>query len=259
MASELGPRVRINQEHADELWFLKVCDSREDASILGGVLRGRVRPADGAVPRRRAEPRDGRGAARAALRHARHRIARQGAHGRLRPPPRVPARWPGGGRRRADAEPDDVRRRAANRLRIDHHRCSGARTGRRSPSGSKPPGCRCVRASTRALRFETMRKDYVEAVELARPRGRCRRPDHQPARTDRRSVWSFMPLAHLRQGMTVLVEDGDAEPRAQSGSLGSTPLSTTGRCTTSRSTARTPLWRTMSACRTASTSSGVRT
>jgi DNA helicase-2/ATP-dependent DNA helicase PcrA len=28
-----GPRVRINQEQADELWFLNICDSREDASM----------------------------------------------------------------------------------------------------------------------------------------------------------------------------------------------------------------------------------
>ena len=35
---EPGPRVRINQEHADELWFLKVCDSREDASMWESFL-----------------------------------------------------------------------------------------------------------------------------------------------------------------------------------------------------------------------------
>ena len=35
---ELGPRVRVNQEHADDLWILRVCDTRADASYWEALI-----------------------------------------------------------------------------------------------------------------------------------------------------------------------------------------------------------------------------
>jgi DNA helicase-2/ATP-dependent DNA helicase PcrA len=94
---------------------------------------------------------------------------------------------------------------------VDHHRvqwCSNRPEIAERLAMAGLPVRQCKSAS---LRFETMRKDYVEAVELAR-----RAADAGGLNIRRRAqigdrVWSFTPLAHLRPGMSVLVVDDSGE------------------------------------------------
>ena len=57
---EQGIRVRINQEHADRAWVLRVCDTRAEAAYYEAFYAADLRPTDCALPRVGSQPRDGR-------------------------------------------------------------------------------------------------------------------------------------------------------------------------------------------------------
>jgi DNA helicase II / ATP-dependent DNA helicase PcrA len=66
-----------------------------------------------------------------------------------------------------------------------------------------------------AYRLETSRKDYREAVALARAVADAGGLDIQRRARVGDRIWSFLPLSHLHRGMTVLVEGEDGlEPAA---------------------------------------------
>lgn len=205
---ELGPRVRVNQEHADALWLLRVCETRADAAYWEALYA-----AEYGLP--------------TALFHGQGRRLAMGDEqlvqlfdvldtetrakelmADLDLHPDFPHIRPNGGGRRQTLNLSMFggERRTAG---IDHHRvqwCSNrADVAERLANAGLP-----VRASKHAsLRFETMRKDYVEAVALARTAA-----DAGGLHINRRAqigdrVWAFTPLSHLRPGMTVLVDDGD--------------------------------------------------
>jgi DNA helicase-2/ATP-dependent DNA helicase PcrA len=203
---ELGPRVRVDQERADALWIVRVCASRAEASywealfaaeyglptmVFHGTGR-RLTMGDDQI-RRLFEVLD-------TERRAKELMGDLDLH------PEFPHIRPGGGGRRQTLNLSMFggERRTAG---IDHHRvqwCSNrADVADRLIAAGLP-----VRPSKHAsMRFETMRKSYVEAVELAR-----RAADAGGLVINRRAqigdrVWSFMPLSHLRVGMTVLVDD----------------------------------------------------
>jgi DNA helicase-2/ATP-dependent DNA helicase PcrA len=205
---ELGPRVRVNQEHADALWILRTCDTRAEASywealyaaqyglptaLFHGLGRN-LAMGDGQIERLfEALDTDSR---------AKDLMEDLDLHLEF------PHVRPGGGGRRQTLNLSMFggERRTAG---VDHHRvqwCSNrADVAERLIRAGLP-----VRPSKhQSLRFETMRKDYADAVDLAR---------HAAAAggllINRRAqigdrVWAFTPLSHLRVGMTVLVDDGD--------------------------------------------------
>ena len=203
----LGPRVRINQERADALWFLRVCDSRADAAYWEAFLaaehglptalfhgQGRnLAMGDGHLVRLFADL-DTDIRAKALM----ESLDLHAEFPHVRPN--------GGGRRQTlNLSMFGGERRTVG---VSHHRvqwCSNRLDVAERLAGAGLP----VRPSKHAsLRFETMRRDYVDAVALAR-----RAADAGGLHISRRAqigdrVWSFMPLSHLRVGMTVLVDDG---------------------------------------------------
>ena len=85
--------------------------------------------------------------------------------------------------------------------------CSGRRTGPTSPSGCEPAAARSA-GQAGSVRYETARKDYREALALARRVAAAGGLDIRRRAVDRATIYDFMPLAHLRPGMAVLVERG---------------------------------------------------
>jgi DNA helicase-2/ATP-dependent DNA helicase PcrA len=210
----LGPRMRVNQEHADALWILQLCDSRAEASCweaffaaeyglptalfhgLGGNLamdeehRERLFDMLDTGPRAKALMED-------------YDLHIEFPHVR-----------PGGGGRRQTLNLSMFggERRTAG---VDHHRVQWCSNRPEIAERLMAAGLPVRPSKHKSLRFETMRKDYVEAVALAR-----RAADAGGLVINRRAqigdrVWSFMPLSHLRQGMTLLVEDGEGGLRPE--------------------------------------------
>ncbi|MEQ1787945.1 MAG: 3'-5' exonuclease, partial [Acidimicrobiales bacterium] len=207
---DLGPRVRVNQERADDLWILRVCDSRADAAYWEALLAaqyglptalfhgvGRNLAMGDEQIERLFEMLDTDSRAKELLND--FDLHRDFPH--IRPN--------GGGRRQSlNLSMFGGERRTAG---VDHHQvqwCSNRLDIAERLTAAGLP----VRPSKHAsLRFETMRKDYVEAVELARQAA-----DAGGLHINRRAqigdrVWSFVPLSHLRVGMTVLVDDGHGQ------------------------------------------------
>ncbi|MET0904129.1 MAG: UvrD-helicase domain-containing protein, partial [Acidimicrobiales bacterium] len=204
---ELGPTVRVNQEHADALWILQVCESRADAAYWEAFFA-----AEYGLP--------------TALFHGVGRNLAMGEdqleqlYDMLDTGPRAKAlmedydlhlEFP-------HVRPSAGERRQTLNLSmfggegrtggIDHHRVQWCSNRPEVADRLVAAGLPVRPSKHRSVRFETMRKDYVEAVQLARLAA-----DAGGLIIDRRAqigdrIWSFMPLAHLREGMTVLVDDG---------------------------------------------------
>lgn len=203
----LGPRVRVNQEHADDLWILRVCESRGDAAYWEAFFAAEYGLPTALFP----------GLGRNLAMDEEHLVrlfdaldtetrAKELMHDFDLHPEFPHVRPNDGGRRQTlNLSMFGGERRTAG---IDHHRvqwCSNrVDVAERLAAAGLP-----VRPTKSAsFRFETMRVDYVDAVELAR-----RAADAGGLHINRRAqigdrVWSFMPLSHLRVGMTVLVDDG---------------------------------------------------
>jgi DNA helicase-2/ATP-dependent DNA helicase PcrA len=206
---EPGPRVRINQEHADELWFLKVCESREDASMWEAFFA-----AEYGLP--------------TALFHG---IGRKLLMGEQRLEQlfemldtesrakflmedldlhlEFPHMRPTAGRRRETLSLSMFggERRAGRASGVTaHHRvqwCSN-RTELAAKLSSAGFAVQPIHGSNR---FEAHRRDYVDAVEIA-----TRAANVAGLAIQRRAqigdrIWDFVPLSHLRPGMTVLADD----------------------------------------------------
>jgi DNA helicase-2/ATP-dependent DNA helicase PcrA len=204
---DLGPRVRVNQEHADALWILRVADSRAEAAyweafyaaeygLPKGLFHGLGRNlAMGEAELERlfdmldTETR------------AKELMADLDLHIDF------PHVRPGGGGRRQTLNLSMFggERRTAG---VDHHRVQWCSNRTDVADRLRSTGLPVRQSKHASQRFETMRKDYVEAVELARQAA-----DAGGLVINRRAqigdrVWAFTPLAHLRPGMTVLVDDG---------------------------------------------------
>ena len=175
--------------------------------------------------------------------------------------PEFPHMRPDGGASPADAQPDDVRRRARAAAGVGHHRvqwCSNRPDDRRAAARRR--ASRCGRASGEPSASRRI-------AQGLRRRGRARhaaRPTPVASTIRRRAqigdrVWDFVPLSHLRPGMTRARRRRrrgarpDAGRRGRHRRLRRTGLRPRGRRHAHLSSPTT------SACTTASTSSGVRT
>jgi DNA helicase-2/ATP-dependent DNA helicase PcrA len=205
-----GPRVRINQEHADELWFIRVCDTREDASMWEAFYA-----AEYGLPTAVFH-----GVGRKILMGS-ERIERlfdmldtasraKSLMEDLDLHPEFPHMRPTAGRRRDTltlAIFGGERRVGRAGGLIAHHRvqwCSNrADVAERLADSGFP-----VRPVHGSHVLEVHRRDYVDAVEVA-----TRVADVAGLTIQRRAhigdrVWDCVPLSHLRPGMHVLVDDG---------------------------------------------------
>jgi DNA helicase-2/ATP-dependent DNA helicase PcrA len=213
-AGRLSPgfQVRLNQEHGDALWILRVCDTRQEAGYWEAFIA-----AEYGLP--------------TACFHA---VGRPGGLSGL---------W----LERLYAELDTPTRvkRLFDELALHpdfpHHRAQGGRRrqtlnltmfgdGRGTVAAHRIQWCsnrpdvgddlRAAGFSVRAgnhesVRVETSRRDYVDAISFARSMAASGGLAlNRRARIAGR-LWSFMPLSHLHVGMQVLVErDGVLEPCA---------------------------------------------
>jgi DNA helicase-2/ATP-dependent DNA helicase PcrA len=202
-----GPRVRINQEHADELWFLKVCDSREDASmweaffaaeyglptaVFHGIGRKLLMGEERLEQLFDMLDTDSR--AKELMEDL--DLHRDFPH--MRPTAGKRRQTLNlsmfGGERRSSGPAQHRVQCSSNRSEV-LDRLTGAGITLRTGVG-------------KSLMFEVNRKSYVEAVEIARSAALAADliVNRRAQIGDR--VWDFVPLSHLRPGMTVLVADG---------------------------------------------------
>ncbi|MGK2948908.1 MAG: UvrD-helicase domain-containing protein [Acidimicrobiales bacterium] len=202
-----GPRVRINQEHADELWFLEVCETREDASMWEAFYAAQY------------------GLPTAVF----HGIGRKLLMGEERLE-RLYDMLDTGTRAKELMEDLDIhpefphmrptagRRRATLNLSMfgGERRTSGPGQHRVQASTNRPEVIESLVAAGLPMRksigqsqvCDVMRKDYVEALTIARSAAEAAGlVINRRARIGDR-VWEFVPLSHLRPGMRVLVDDG---------------------------------------------------
>jgi DNA helicase-2/ATP-dependent DNA helicase PcrA len=204
---EQGIRVRINQEHADRAWILRVCDSRAEAAYWEAFYAaqyglpttlfhglGRNLAMDDSWLARLFDEVDTRS-------RAKDLMEDRDLH------PAFPHYSPANGERRqtlnltmfSDCPSGDV---GYHRVQWSSNRTAVAE---RLIDGGFP-----VRAGKPgSYRVETSYKDYRRAVAFARAMAAAGGLDIRRRAVVDGQVYSFTPLAHLREGMTVLADDGD--------------------------------------------------
>jgi DNA helicase-2/ATP-dependent DNA helicase PcrA len=201
---EIGLRVRINQEHADAAWIVKVCDTRAEASFWEASLAarfglptacfhgiGRELAMNEAWLQRLYEELDTESSAKRLFEEF-------DLH------PEYPHVRPQNGGNRQTLNLTMFSDRRANAA---YHRVQWSSS--RLEIGDRLAGAGfAVRAGKLAgVRFETSRRDYADALSLARTAAAA-----GGLAINRRAmvdgiVYQFTPLAHLRPGMLVLVDD----------------------------------------------------
>ena len=205
---DVRPRVRLNQERGDALWLLSVCHSRAEASYWEAFFA-----AEYGLP--------------TALFHGQGRDLVMGEEHLIRLfdeldtetrakelmeacdlHPEFPHLRPAGGGRRQTLNFSMFggERRTSG---VAHHRVQWCSNRPDVAARLRAAGLNVRPCKSDSLRFETMRKDYVEALELARTAAEAGGlvVNRRAQIGDR--VWTFQPLSHLREGMTVLVDDGE--------------------------------------------------
>ena len=210
---EQGLRVRINQEHADRAWVLRVCDSRAEAAyhearfaamyglptaLFHGLGRNLVM--DDSWLARLYDEVDTRTAAKQLMED-------------LDLHPSFPHYRPANGGRRQTLNLtmfSDLRHGAVGYHRIQWSSNRADVAGRLREAGFPVrPG------KLGGSRVEVSRKSYPEALEYAHAMAAAGGLDIARRAVVGRKLYPFMPLAHLREGMHVLVEGPDGLTEAR--------------------------------------------
>ena len=207
---EQGIRVRINQEHADRAWVLRVCDTRAEAGFYEAFYAatyglptalfhglGRNLTVDDAWLARLFDEVDTGTAAKQLMDD-------------LDLHPAFPHYTPANGGRRqtlnltmfSDYRRGDV---GYHRVQWSSNRVEVAQRLRDAgmPVRAGKPG---------SYRVETSHKGYRQALPFARSTGADVGLDIRRRAVVAGKIYPFVPLAHLRVGMKVLVEHGDDSP-----------------------------------------------
>ena len=205
-----GPRVRINQERADELWFLKVCETRKDASLWESFFA-----AEYGLP--------------TAVFHCIGRSALMGderierLYDMLDTEAR--AKWlmedldlhrefphmrPTAGRRRDTLTLSmfgGERRVGRAGGLTAHHRVQWCSNRTELAERLEHSGFQ-LRTIHGSHQLEIHRRDYVDALEVATRASQATGLTIQRKAHVGDRLWEAVPLSHLRPGMHVMVEDG---------------------------------------------------
>ncbi len=207
-AQQLGFVVRCGQEHADKLWVLRVCESAADASYWEAWLAARYGLPTACF---HAVGRPGMALDEPALARLYRELDTETAAKQLmddlRLHPDFPHHRPQGGQRRQTL---NLTMFADARGHVSYHRLQWSSNraevaDRLSQAGlSVRPG---KLAST--FRFETSRRDYAEALSLARLAADAGGLDIRSRLALGGTVYDYTPLSHLRPGMCVLVQHDD--------------------------------------------------
>ncbi|MGQ0833082.1 MAG: UvrD-helicase domain-containing protein [Microthrixaceae bacterium] len=205
-----GPRVRINQEHADELWFIKVCDWREDASMWEAFIA-----AEYGLPtalfhgigrkilmgEQRLEQLYGMLDTET---RAKELMADHDLH------PEFPHMRPTAGRRRDTLTLSmfgGERRLGRAGGLVAHHRVQWC-SNRADMAERLADAGFVIRPIHGSHQLEVHRRDFVDAVEAATHAANVAGITIQRRAHIGDRVWDCVPLSHLRPGMHVLVDDG---------------------------------------------------
>jgi DNA helicase II / ATP-dependent DNA helicase PcrA len=209
---DLGVRVRLNQERADDLWILRVCESRADAAYWEAWFAAEyglptaLFHGDG---RRLAM--DDRHLERLYLEldtdsRAKHLMEDHHLH------PDMPHLRTSGGSRRQTLNLTMFSTERGGGA-IAHHRVQWSSNRSEVAELLRGAGLNVRPGKGPNQRYETTRKSYREALDLARRAAAAGglAINHRAQVGDR--VWRFVPLAHLWPGMHVIVErEGCLQP-----------------------------------------------
>ena len=203
----VGFRVRMNQEHADALWVLRICPSRAEAaywesfySVTHGLPTilfhgvGRSLALDDALIRRLYDNVD-------------TATAVKGLFAALDLHPDFPHYRPQNGRRRQTANLTMFSDHRSGE--VGHHRVQWCSSRSDVIDRLTAAGLDVRAGKSASMRVETSRKDYVEAVELARELAAAGGLEIRRRMCVGSVVYEFQPLSHLHPGMRVVVRQDD--------------------------------------------------
>jgi DNA helicase II / ATP-dependent DNA helicase PcrA len=205
---DVGYRVRVNQEHADKLWVLRVCDSLAEAAYYEAWFAAtyglptvcfHALDRDLALDDRR-------------IQRLYDELDTETPAKRLMDDwllhPDFPHHRPQNGARRQTLNLtmfSDIRgRRPGHRVQWSSNRTDVAE--RLTRAGVEVRG---LGGERRGYRVETARTDYRDALELARRLADAGGLDIRRRMSVAGHVYDYTPLSHLREGMLVLVEGED--------------------------------------------------
>jgi ATP-dependent DNA helicase UvrD/PcrA len=209
---DVGIRVRMNQEHGDKLWILRVAESLEEAAYWEAFFAAHY-----GLPTARFHGVGRELAMGEAWRRRRYadldtEVAAKRLMDELQLHPEFPHFVPQNG----------VRRQTLNVTMFADRRSTGAGYHRLHWSSAQTEVAARLEAAGHRLRaakgvsarrFESSRKDYRDAITLAKAIALSGGIDLRRRMAVGAHVYDLMPLAHLRAGMTLLVDgpEGFAE------------------------------------------------
>ncbi len=210
----VGYRVRMNQEHGEKLWVLKVCPSQSEAAYYESWFSAKYALPTAcfhAVGRERMAM-DDRWLARLYSELDTETSAKELMEDFLLHPDHPHYRPQNGARRQTI----NLTMFAANRHGRPSHRVQWS-TNRENVAEKVAAAGYNVRglgANRSGFRFETARNDYREALQLARSVAEAGGLDVRRRMMVDRTAYDYTPLSHLLEGMVVLVEvDGELVQR----------------------------------------------
>ena len=208
-----GFRVRLNQEHGDKLWILRVCETRGEAAYWESWFAanyglptacfhsiGRDLAMDDALLARLYDSLDTRTAAKLLMQD----LDLHGEYPHYRPS-------------------NELRRQSVNltmfadqRGKACYHRIQWS-SNRADIAARLEAAGESVRAGKLpgTYRLETSRRDYPEALALAKRAAVAGGLEISRRANIGGHLYRFLPVSHLKRGMRVLVEDGDATVAAE--------------------------------------------
>jgi DNA helicase-2/ATP-dependent DNA helicase PcrA len=219
---DIGLRVRVTQEHADAAWIIRICDSRAEAAYWESLLAARYGlPTACYHGLGRELAMSDADLARLFANLDTETAAKQlmddyDLH------PDYPHVRPQNGRNRQTLNLtmfSDCRGSAA------YHRVQWSTNRLDLGDRLTAAGYSVRRAKGNGVRFETSRRDYAEALALARGAAAAGGLGIARRAMIGAHIYDFMPLAHLRTGMRVLVEDGSHLVEAEVESVAWEPYS----------------------------------
>ncbi|MEA2931237.1 MAG: ATP-dependent helicase UvrD/PcrA, partial [Actinomycetota bacterium] len=207
---DLGLRVRVNQEHGDAAWILRTCASRADAAYWEALyaaeyglptqcfhgLGRELAMSDDLLERLYLEL--------DTASRAKRLMDDLDLH------PDFPHHRPQNGRNRQCL---DLTMFSDRRGPLPYHRVQWSTNRHDLAERLTAAGFQIRPAKTASVRFETSRKSYPEALSLAKAASAAAGIGIHRRAAIGNAIYDFVPLSHLRVGMTVLVDrDGTLEP-----------------------------------------------
>ena len=206
---EIGYRVRMNQEHGDKLWVLRVCDDVAEAAYHEAWFAARYGLPTACF---HAVGRSGMALDDDDLVRLFDNLDTRTAAKELMEDWELHPQYP-------HYRPQNGARRSTINLTMFSDRRGSSSLHRIQWSGNRPEvaerlssaglGVRGIGADRSGWRFETSRADYRDALRLARTVAEAGGLEIRRRMAVGDRIYDYTPLSHLRRGMRVLVEELD--------------------------------------------------